>query len=271
MKFDSNRAWKEAAASVTANREVLFALAGVFFLLPSLAFGLLMPGPEAAAGMSADEQMALLRGYYADALPWLLPMALLQAIGTLALLTLFTDRSRPTVGQALREAALNLFPYIAAQLLIGMGFVLVGGLLLGLASATGAVPIVALAYALLFAGLLYVLVKASLVAPVVMVERVRSPIASIRRSWALTKGNTARVAVFFLLLLVVALVAMTVIGVVLGLLSAVLAGGEVSKVIDAVASSFIGSVLALYFVAVVAAIHRQLAGASPETIVATFE
>ena len=37
MKFDSNRAWREASASASANREVLLAVAGVFFLLPGLA------------------------------------------------------------------------------------------------------------------------------------------------------------------------------------------------------------------------------------------
>ena len=37
MKFDSNRAWREASAAASANREVLVAVAGVFFLLPGLA------------------------------------------------------------------------------------------------------------------------------------------------------------------------------------------------------------------------------------------
>ncbi|GAM05589.1 hypothetical protein [Novosphingobium sp. MBES04] len=36
MQFDSNLAWNEAVARVRANRDVLMALAGVFFLLPAL-------------------------------------------------------------------------------------------------------------------------------------------------------------------------------------------------------------------------------------------
>ena len=37
MKFDMNAAWREATGMIAANREVLMIVAGVFFLLPSLA------------------------------------------------------------------------------------------------------------------------------------------------------------------------------------------------------------------------------------------
>ena len=38
------------ASAVSANRDVLLALAGVFFVLPSFAFALLYPQPEPPAG-----------------------------------------------------------------------------------------------------------------------------------------------------------------------------------------------------------------------------
>ena len=50
MRFDSNRAWQEATKLVSANRDVLWALAGVFLVLPSFAVGILAPPPEPAAG-----------------------------------------------------------------------------------------------------------------------------------------------------------------------------------------------------------------------------
>ncbi|MFD2135472.1 hypothetical protein ACFSLT_10020 [Novosphingobium resinovorum] len=40
MKFDSSRAWSQASQAVSANREVVLALAGVFFLLPQLMFSI---------------------------------------------------------------------------------------------------------------------------------------------------------------------------------------------------------------------------------------
>lgn len=69
MKFDSNRAWKEASAAISANREVVFALAGVFFLLPGLAMALLFPAPQPTAGMESREAAATLANYYTSILP----------------------------------------------------------------------------------------------------------------------------------------------------------------------------------------------------------
>ena len=63
MRFDSNLAWKDAASAVSANRDVLLALAGVFFVLPSFAFALLYPQPEPPAG-AAPEQLFELMGAF---------------------------------------------------------------------------------------------------------------------------------------------------------------------------------------------------------------
>ena len=51
MTFDSNRAWKEASGAISANRDVVLALAGVFFLLPGLVSALLLPAPAPVDGM----------------------------------------------------------------------------------------------------------------------------------------------------------------------------------------------------------------------------
>ena len=62
MRFDSNQAWKDAASAVSANRDVLLALAGVFFVLPSFAFTLLYPQPEPPAGACAAPDLQYLVG-----------------------------------------------------------------------------------------------------------------------------------------------------------------------------------------------------------------
>ena len=49
------------------------------------------------------------------------------------------------------------------------------------------------------------------------------------------------------------------------------AGPEGAKVGSAVVSSVLGAVMTLYFVAVMAAVHRQLAGRSPDVDSATFD
>lgn len=270
-KFDGNLAWKQASAALAANRELLLALAGVFFLLPSLAFGLFLPQPEPTPGASPDQMMATMQVYYLSVFPYMLGTALIQATGTLAVLTLFTDRTRPTVGQAIKLGLGGLFSYLAAQLLLGIGLGVVGSLVLGVGALTGSQVLVGLLIVALLVGVLYVAVKTSLVAPIVAVERERNPVAALRRSWRLTRGNSVRVALFYLLFLVafglIFIVAMALIGIVLALV----ASGSTATTIATVISSALGAVMTLYFAAILAAVHRQLAGPSAERISAPFE
>lgn len=271
MKFDSNRAWKEASAAVTANREVLFAIAGVFILLPSLAFALLFPQPEAAAGMTGEQAANLLLAFYRESMPWMIPMAILQAVGSLALLTLFTDRTRPTVGAAIRQGAIGLVPYLVAQLLVGFVVSAIAMIVIGLGAATGlmALAIVLAVGVIVFA--VYAFVKTSLVAPVIVVEGVRNPIAALKRSWSLTTGNSSRIAVFYALLFFTFLVIVFIASALIGIVAAVIAGAEGARIVNAVVSSMLGAAVTVYAVSVIAAVHRQLAGLSPEAVGATFD
>jgi len=271
MKFDSNRAWKEASAAIAANREVLLALAGVFFLLPSLAFALLMPSPEAQANATPEQALRAAQAYYGAAMPFLVPMTIVQAAGTLGLLALFTDRRRPTVGEAIKLGFIGLLPYVGAQLLLGIAIGVAFGVLAGIAAVTGVQALVVVVIVLGFVGVVYAMIKTSLAAPVIMVEGTRNPVTALRRSWTLTKGNSLRLGLFYLLLFVVFFVIITIVTALVGLVATVVAGSEASKVIDAVISSAMGSAMTLYFVAAIAAAHRQLAGASPERVAETFE
>ncbi len=271
MQFDSNLAWKQASAAVSANREVMLALAGVFFLLPSLAFSLLFPQPEPASALTSEQAMALVSEYYASAVPYLIPMSLLQAAGTLGMLALFTDSRHPTVGQAIRLGFIGVLPYIGAQLLLGIGIGLMAASLLGIAAATGIKALIAIAGALVLVGVIYVAIKTSLTAPIVMVEGMRNPVSMIRRSWVLTRGNSARIGLFYSLLLVAFIVVISIAMAIIGVILALVAGGETERVGSAVVSSALGAVMMVYFVAVLAAVHRQLAGPSAETVSATFD
>ncbi|KAG5734223.1 hypothetical protein E4T56_gene12049, partial [Termitomyces sp. T112] len=75
----SNMAWRTAHSAILANRDVLLAMAGVFFLLPRLAFALLMPEPPSAQGMSPAQSMQAIEEFYTRAMPYMIPMILFQA------------------------------------------------------------------------------------------------------------------------------------------------------------------------------------------------
>lgn len=269
MRLDTNLAWQQASAAIAANREVLLALAGVFFLLPSLAFALFLPQPEPVPGQTPEQMMAGQQAIMLSALPYMIPIGILQALGTLAMLTLFTDRTRPTVGEAIRQGAAGLLPYFGAQILLGFGFGVVGGLLLAIAAATGAKALVAVAVIAVIAGLIYLALRSALVSPVIAVEGERNPVAALRRSWALTNGNAGRILLFLALVGIAFLVVMMVLMGIVGVVLALVAGAGAAKIAGTVVSSALGAVMTVYFVAILAAVHRQLAG--PSNPAAPFE
>lgn len=271
MRFDSNLAWRTAHSAILANRDVLLAMAGTFFLLPRLAFTLLMPDPPAAQGLSAAQSMQAMEDFYARALPYILPMILFQAVGILGILTLFTDRSRPTVGQALQLGAKGVLPYVAAQILLAMAVAALGGGLIGGLALTKQPALAALGMIVVMIVAIGAYIRLSLVGPVVAVDRVYNPWHALRRSWALTRGNGWRLFAFAVLVGLVMLVIMVAAISLAGALGALAGGPEVARTISAVVSSTLTALVTLYVAGLLAAIHRQLAGPSVEDMMATFE
>jgi hypothetical protein len=257
---------------ISANTQVLAIVAGVFFFLPSFAMALFAPMPEPTTSLDETQALNMMSAYYSHAAPWLVTVGIAQAIGILALLALLTDRRRPTVGEALKAGSASLLPYIAAQLLlgvvIGLGFIAI----IAAAAAFGSVAVAAALIPFGFAGLVYVITKTSLAAPVIVIDGLRNPVRALARSWALTKGNSLRLFGFYFLVFLALIVIMIVISMIVGLLSMVaLGGGVVSQIANGILSGLAGSLAVVYFVAIIASAHRQLSGPSPEAISETFE
>jgi hypothetical protein len=264
-KLDSNAAWKEAASLVATNRDVFFALAGVFFLLPSLAFAIFVGEPQMTPGMEREQMMAALTAFYADAW-WLIVIGtLLQVVGILAILTLMRDRSRPTVGQAIKGGFLGLLPYLAAQLSFVVAVGLIGGILIALAALAGP-ALAAIVTIVVFGFAIYASFRLILLAPIVAVEGLRNPVAAMRRSWALTRGNFWRIFGFLVLAAILFIVVLSVIMLVVGLILAIVSSGETQRILAAVVSSALTAIAVLYFIGIMAAIHRQLAGSGKESL-----
>lgn len=260
MQFDSSQAWNEAAQSVAANRDVLLALAGVFMVLPLFALAVFTPQPEPPAGAKAEELFELISAFYKQAWPAYLAAALANMVGTLAMLALFTDPSRPTVGQAIKLGALGAPSVIAAQVLMGLGLAFAAMIPVAAFSGLGvpALTIVAVAAAIALA--VWVWVRCSLVSPAVMVDGFKNPVAAIRRSWLLTQNNAGRLLVFLILVAIAFLLSILIIQMVIGLVFGLALNGEAARVANALTSSALQAVMSVYFVGVIAACHRQLAG-----------
>jgi len=270
MMFDSNLAWQRASATIRTNREVLFALAGVFFLLPTLAFSLLFPQPTPPAGADEAAMIQFAAAWYAQTMPVAIPIALVEAAGTLAMLTLMTDLSRPTVGQAIRAGFITsaaMPVYIAGQLLLGFAFGIAALVVAGALGLSGSQVLTTAGLIALVAGGAYVWVRTSLSAPVVAVERVLNPVRALRRSWALTRGQGMKLLVFYALILLVFAILLSIILALTGIVLALVMPAKPAALTAAVISAGLQSVMALTFIAALAAAHGQLAGGGEEVFV----
>jgi hypothetical protein len=97
-----------------------------------------------------------------------------------------------------------------------------------------------------------------------------NPVTALSRSWALTKGNSLRLFLFYCLLFVALIVIAIVLGIVLGIIGAI-AGDGAALMISGLSNAIINLIGLTIFLAVLAAAHRQLSGASTGNVVETFE
>jgi len=268
IKLDMGRAWNEAVAMLSANRHVVLVVAGVFFLLPNLAMTLLAPqittttstvrtpGPQPDPEQVMAQISAEMGAWFQEVWWMFLLAALAQAVGTIGLFALLTDRARPTVGEALRFGVRALPTYMATQLIIVFGYLALIMTVLVVAQASPAVA--AIMGLMLTVGLVYAMVKLSLATPVIGIEREMNPVAALKRSWRLTKGNSLMIFGFVLLMLVAFLVISAVASLVF--MGFALLGEELGMIVSAVGNGVLTMCLVAVMVAALAAVHRQLSG-----------
>lgn len=263
MKLDASAAWDGAIKMLAANREVVLILVGVFFFLPYLVFSLFLPDPmaEVAAGPNGpdmDAVSAAVAGFYGEYWWALVLLVVVQGIGVIALLAVLGDPGRPTVQDALARGVRFLPTQLAAQVLTGI--VAMAPIVLGVAigAATGSQAIAAVLILLAVPVTFYLVIKLSMSAPAIAVERLLNPLTALKRSWRLTKGNSFRLFFFYLLLLLAFVVASLVISLVFGLVFA-LGGEQMTLIGGAVAGSLVNAIFAVVAYAVLASIHTQLA------------
>lgn len=279
-KLDMGKAWTEATGLIGANMNTISAVAGLFFFLPSFALALFAPelvnpppAPPVAGNdpqLAMEAAMAQMQAIYAENWPAMLVVTIVQFIGSLSLLALLTDRARPTVGEALGAGLKSLPAYIAAQILIVIAASIALGVPLGIVAAVAPPGLVAAAGFMLLLAAGYIVIKLALIAPVIAIEQERNPIAAIKRSWRLTKGNSFRLAAFLmLLLLTIGIISLLISGVV-GLVLAAFSP-TIMTIGSGILNGLVNAVIGVVFMVVFAAIHRQLAGPSVERVAQTFE
>ena len=274
MKLEMNSAWSDAVRRIGGNRHVVLVVAGVFFFLPYFAFMLISPDPlagmSAAASNDAKAVIERLSAFYSQLWWVILIIVLVQAAGMLGLIALLTDRSRPTVAQALKLGASKVLSYIGAYLLLGVALSAALLVLLTLATLAGGQALAGIVMLGAFVAWIVLFIRFSLVPPILVKENVANPLKALGRSGELTRGNGGRLFAFFAMLFAAYIVVMLVVSIVLGLLFG-LFGPEAAHFGEALVGSVLNAGWVTTFLAVLSAVHAQFAGPSAAALSETFE
>jgi len=243
---------------VSANRDMLVAIAGVFFLLPGLIGAVALPvPPQITKGMS-DQQMAdAVTRFYSDAAPTLMLISLPMIVGFMTMLVIMLDPRRPTVAGAIRQSVRMLPTYLGSHILTTLAFSI--GWLLVASVLMLAIPAI-LAVPLSIAALLYPLMRVLLVVPEIAVRQVANPISAIRRSVALTRGQFRAILLYFVPAFTLFLVVYGLVMMLVGVVLVRTIEGEAQRLLGEAVAWLLFSTGYTYFAAMIASTYQQLAG-----------
>ena len=292
MKFSASKALSESFSIFTGRFAAMAPVALVFALVPLAVFmaffSTSFAGLQQNQGNPAAALQTILTMLGSFSLVFIIYM-LVRTLGVCALCIAASSRKAVSFGEAISAGLRAMLPMIGVYLLLIVGYVVVAIVLtltvglsfLGLFGATaaggqapgaGTVIGVILIVTIVMVAVLYIFTKLSMIVPVIVIDQERSPVRAIGRSWSLTRGASFKI---FLLLLLLGFGA----AIINGILNALSGGAAVfspnsgtTVVWTQVAIAAIsGTVFAMYFVALIVAIHEQLAGPSVAAISDTFE
>ncbi|KKW93458.1 MULTISPECIES: glycerophosphoryl diester phosphodiesterase membrane domain-containing protein [Sphingobium] len=250
------KAWEEAVAFVQRESSLLFPVALLFIALPSIILGEMTP-PELTAWAASQPRGAL------PPIPatYVLAMLLTAVLIWFGSLALFALALRPgiSVGEALRLSLARLPVLIGTSFLAG-GAIALAMLLLALVGMVIAAASPALLAPLLAAamvgGLAFVGVRLVLLNPVV-IDGQDGVVASLKRSWRLTKGHFWHLFGLIAVLTLLSLVASTAAQAVFGILGRVLVGADGARLIGGVVAAAVSTVVQVYMLVMLARLYRQ--------------
>jgi len=255
VTLDSSAAWQSARRMVSANRDMLAAIAGVFFLMPGLIAALVLPTPQLTNGMDQQQLTDAITRFYAAAGPIMLALSLPMLVGYLTLLAMLLDRDRPTVGTAIGQALRLLPSYLVAQLLTALALSVLWVTLLGGLAMVMPQTIAALVSLL---AMVYPLTRVVLIGPEMVAQRLHNPIRAIVAGLSRTRGHFLGMLLYFGPALTLFVVVYGLVMIFVGVVLVNVSQGEVQRMISEAIGAVVFAVGYTYFAAIVASAYQQL-------------
>lgn len=289
MKFSASKALSESFEILTGRFGPMVVISAIFTFVPAVIFmgymTSVIPGfgdPNPQDPMAAFSMIGQFLGQMAIVF---IVYLLIRTVGTLALTLAAGGRPGITIGDAIGEGVRSMLPLLGVYMLLLVGYLVIAmvvaltvGLSVGGALSGRDAPGVGMGLTMLvmflglFALIIWLAAKLSLILPVIAIDKERNPINAISRSWSLTRGATLKIVLLYLLGAIAAFVISFIAGLAIGGLAAAdpaSIGGPgfwISMSINMAISALIG----MFFIALIVAIHRQLAGPSTADVTDTF-
>lgn len=272
MQLNIGQALSDAFQTLTSRLGALVGTALIFYVLLiglMVALGGTMMAQMAAMMATGGEPSpeALAGGMGGGLILFYLLIYVIQFAQQLALSRLCSDRHEASIGDAITTGFKGVPTMFGAVILLGIGGVgaaIVGSLIFaGVAMGTGSAALTGVLAVVLIVAAIYLFARLCLLNPVVAIDEVMNPITVISRSWQLTGGNVGRLVVLFLAAVVVAVAILAAIFfATIGLPQPDAVPSTGGVIAFGIAILVYGLTVGLYFVALIVAIHRQLAGTS---------
>lgn len=260
-KLSISNAWDETKARIAADGRLFVTVALAMVALPAAIGQFAVPGSGVTRAPQSAGEIILMIAIW-----------VIGVIGQLALIRLAIGPS-VSVGEAIGHGARRALAYIGAMILIIAGALLLSVPFIAALAAAGvsfapgaaAPPWAYIAILLLMALLVYLAVRLMMTSPVASAERA-GPIAILKRSWELTRGNALRLLGFLLLFVIgviilvaaVSVVTSLVITLIFGPVEPLTASALIIALVEAIASALVTAI----FVVMLARIYVQLTGNS---------
>jgi hypothetical protein len=247
-----SRAWDETREVLRKDGRLLAAVALAMFVLPGLVSDIFTP--KVPAGQLPDPGAWMLFGLIA---------VLLTLVGLLAIVRLALGPAI-TVGGAISEGVRRAPTYVAASLIWSLPLLLLLTLMVApyQDAPQEAPPAVGLALLAMMAAYVFLSIRLLLITPVSVGERL-GPVATLKRSWALSRGHWWKLFATMILLIIAFGVILLALGAVVGSL-VTLAFGEpepfsVGALLIFLISQITVAVLLVLIATMLARIYAQLA------------
>jgi hypothetical protein len=202
-------------------------------------------------------------GKLPEAGPWMIVLLVTLVIGLIGQLALVRLATGPqtTVGEAIAHGARRVWVYLAVALIVLVPLALAIVTLMVWSQKTGETSTAAIAMLILLGLFIYLFVRFILSMAVTSAEPI-GPIAVIRRTGAITRGNWWRLFGFVVLYIVAALLVMIAIGTMIGLIVGIVLGRpepmSVAALLITLVTQIAVSAVTVVFVVMIARMYLQL-------------